>query len=211
MSLNYDLLVEESLRRNSIEFIYPHFPFHYGANQKDLSGVRIYKPHGSINFFAHGDHKIYHREPLPTDDRGKPTGFYTGPSGNFSPTHPIVMAAQPGVENVLWIANSASISEPVMANYTKGKAADTNQETLEEVRRDALAMLKTADEVLIVGVRPIRDDTDDRFVSDALSVLPERMTYVSGSAEECEIVKKMYPAALTFCGGLQEYLAVDNR
>jgi len=208
VSLNYDLLIEEALRRNSIEFIYPHFPFLYGQDQSALPGIRIYKPHGSINFFAHGDHRIFHREPLSSDDRGQPTGYYTDAKGNSSHTHPIVMATPPGVENILHIADSASISEPVMANYTKGKPAYTNQETLEQVRRDALAAFRAAGEVLIIGVKPIIDDADDQFVCDVLSASLKNLTYVSGSEDECRIIKGRHPDARTQFHGLQDFLAI---
>jgi SIR2-like domain len=210
VSLNYDLLIEEALRRAGISFLYPHFPLNFGENQEKLKGVRLYKPHGSINFYAHGDHKIYHREPLPGDDRGLPTEYYKDGNGNFTPTYPIVVAAPPGVENVLHIADSASICEPVMANYTKGKASDTNQETLERVRQEAISAIGEAGEVVVVGVRPIQDAGDDAFVSRAFSVLPRATTYISGSGAECEIVKKLCPTVRAVSGGLREYLLASR-
>ena len=120
VSLNYDLLFEEAMRRNSISFFYPHFRFNYKEDQSGLPGVKIYKPHGSINFFTHGDYKISHGEPSSSDDHGEPAGFFQDSKGDVTVTFPIVMAAPPGAENVLHIANSSSISEPVIANYTKG-------------------------------------------------------------------------------------------
>lgn len=210
VSLNYDLLLEEALRRNNIEFFYPEFPFQFGSDQSKANGLKIYKPHGAINLFAHGDNKIFHREPLPTDDRGLPTSYFKDAAGNVTPTHPIVMAVPPGLENVLSIADSSTISEPVIANYTKGKASDTNQKTLEEVRRSAIKAIKEADEVVVIGVRPIFDSEDDRFVAEALSVQIPDLTYVAANREECAEIKKLHPEAVTFSGGLQEFLEVDR-
>jgi len=206
VSLNYDLLFEQALIRNDIGFFYPHFRFRFKEDQTQLSGIKIYKPHGSINFFAHSDHKIYHHEPLPTDDRGLPTTYFHDQAGNMNPTLPIVMACPNGVENILSIANSASISDPVIANYSKGKTSDLNQETLEMVRRESLQILTAAKNVVMVGVRPIRDEGDDYFVAKALESIRGKLKYVAGNIDDCRVIEQMYCNAELFSKGLNDFL-----
>lgn len=206
ISLNYDILFEEALRRNGIKFLYPRFPFALNEDQTKLPGVRIYKPHGSINFFAHAHHIIYRHEPLPGDDRGMPTGFHVDESGDTSPTYPIMFAGMAGVENVLGRANAATINQPVMANYAPLKKSDANQETLLEVRKEAIERCLNVSEMVIIGVRPIQNRTDDPFVSELLAISIPKYTYVSVDESECAIIRTLHKHAITYTGGLHKFL-----
>ena len=211
ISLNYDLLLEEALRRSEVNLVYPHFPFYYGKNHHSDSALRVYKPHGSINFFAHGDFKFFHKEPPPDADRGRPTEFDFKENGDVTPRFPIVMAGMAGAENVLHVAQQGQTSFPVMANYTHGKDADVNDGTLGDVRREAMQVCHAAEEIIIVGVRPVLDGVDDPFISAALSIRFPKITYVSPSAGDCSTIKKAHPNATIYCVGLSDFLSAQRK
>ncbi len=206
VSLNYDILLEDALDRLGIQYFYPHFPVRLGDEEDNSDKVRIYSPHGSIRFFAHGDHKIFHREPTPEDDRGRPTKFTFLENGEVVPNYPIIMTCAPGTENILSRADRSSIDEPVMANYTGGKSIDVNDVTLGSVRKEALQLCSQSDEIVIVGVKPIRDPAYDNFVTEVFSINFRKIIYISGTTEECTLVKNWHAHAETFSNGLLQYL-----
>lgn len=209
VSLNYDILFEEALRRKNLAIVYPEFPFEWNRDQTNDPGIRIFKPHGSINFFAHAHHIIYHREPTANDPRGLPTTYNFEPDGNHSPTYPIVFAGMTGADNVLTRADSSDVCQPVMANYTRGKHSDSNQETLKKVRTQALNLARAAEEIVIIGVKPMQAAADDLFVTELLSFKIPKMTYVSGGADgemDGMIIKSVHRHARICTEGLRDYL-----
>lgn len=206
ISLNYDLLFEEALRRKGIFFQYPYFPFSLGQDPKKEPGIHIYKPHGSINFFAKPDHRIFHRRPTPEDDRGLPTEYDSEEDGSLHPAYPIVFAGLPGAENVLSRVNSSHVLFPVMANYTKGKKADANLRTLKLVRQDALSIAKEAKEIVIIGVKPIQLSGDDDFVLNLVSMPIPRFTYVSKDKKDVENIRLIHQNGFIYSDGLNDFL-----
>lgn len=208
VSLNYDILIEQALARHNISVIYPHFPSSYGQDQSVLSGVKIYKPHGSINFFVQPDPGRYgYNGSVHNNHSHMSIETHIDKNGKFNPTYPIVMACPNGVDNVLCTVLASSPRRPVIANYTYGKISDTNQETLERVRQEALSAFREAMEIVAVGVRPIMDKKDDEFVSNVFSILGlKNITYVSKSKDDCDNVKYLCPNAEIFAEGLLDYL-----
>jgi len=211
ISLNYDILLEEALVRANIPFFYHRFPFGFRQDQSTEVGVRIYKPHGSINFFAHGDYKIYHHEPTPEDDRGLPTKFNQANDGTLVPNYPICMASTvPDVESILHSANGGNIHQPVMASYTKGKPVHANDLALEAVRKDALDLCGRAEEILIIGVKPVLENSDDAFVASLFSMPFANVEYVSKSSQDCLVIKELYKTAVLYSQGLIEFLCLSR-
>ncbi|MDB5037776.1 MAG: hypothetical protein JWQ35_1304 [Bacteriovoracaceae bacterium] len=206
ISLNYDLLFEEAFRRKDIALQYQHFPFSLGQDQSKEPGVRIYKPHGSINFFAKPDHRIFHHEPAPEDDRGQPTHYDFDEEGNPNPVYPIVFAGLPGAANVLTKVDSSHVVFPVMANYTRGKKSDANLRTLELVRQDALTIAKNAEEIIVIGVKPIGEPADDNFAHELLSLPIPKYTYVTKDEADASVIRLIHRNVRICQNGLNEFL-----
>lgn len=204
VSLNYDYLFEESLRRVSKEFFYPKVPFQYTDDQTNAKGVAVFKPHGSINFFAQPHHVFSHGGQLSNHEHAMPTKF------NFIndqaiPNYPIVYAALPGADNVISRAGDA-ITKPIIANYTLGKAADINDSTLGGIRELVAKACLNAKEIVIIGVKPITDSNDDHVVSNILETKFSKVTYVTRGDIDAQEVLKVYPHAEVFTDGLGQFL-----
>lgn len=204
ISLNYDILFEEALRRNYIEFYYPFFPFKFGDDQSKSKGIRIFKPHGSINFFAHSNPTFSYGNSIP-ESKPDQIDFTFDELGNCTPNYSIAMSGLPKAENVLQNAIS-NISYPVQANYGRGKSIDVNDKTLNSVRTLAIDTCKESDEILTIGVRPILDHDDDHFVSTILKTPVSRYTYVSPDKNECNLIKKLHSHAIAECKTLLSFL-----
>ncbi|MBY0369437.1 SIR2 family protein [bacterium] len=206
VSLNYDLLFESALIRKGIPYRYPQFPDRStcGANEP----LKVYKPHGSINFFANGQYQGFHANGAAA--RPMPTTFSISANGRVTPDFGIVFAAPPGADNVLWVANGSSISLPVMANYRKGKDILVNFRQLNSVRAESVAEFQTATRLVVIGVRMI-DASDDQFVSDIFKIRFQSMDYICGNTAEGESVRKLHDNAEIFDRGLAAYLNSKKR
>jgi len=207
ISLNYDVLFEEALARRHLSYLYPHFPLHFKDTHVDKSDLYVYKPHGSINFFAHDHHIIYHGNEPRDPGEQMPTEFSYDENGMPVPNYPIWFAASPGAENVLGRAHSSATPQPVMANYTAGKPTDVNEKTLALVREEALELCRVAEEAVVIGVRPIADATDDPFVSAFFSIQYPKFRYVSPSSSDCERVRIFQKSGDILKEGLIAYLS----
>lgn len=207
ISLNYDLLFEEALKRKNITFKYSQFPFILGQDQSKEPDVWIYKPHGSINFFARSDHRIFYHEPTTEDDRGQSTEYDFDEDGNTNRVYPIFFAEMPGLENTSTRTDSSNIIFPVMANYTSGKKSDVNLRTLELVRQSALAISKKSGEIIVIGVKPIAEPADDNFVHKLLSMPVTKYTYITKDESDAEAIRSTHNNALIYPEGLDEFLA----
>lgn len=203
ISLNYDILFEEALTRAGIEFHFPHLPFEVTKEEKAGQGVRVHKPHGSINFFAQADHQISFGG-LP-EHVGDPIEMYDNASGEPRPSFPIAFAGMSGAPNVVHRA-AESLVYPVIANYTKGKESDINGPTLAKVRKGALARAAKADRIIIIGVNPNIDADDDAFVDSLLRIPYPAVEYVGASAADGEAIKRRYRHAHSHLAGLLEYV-----
>jgi len=202
ISLNYDVLFEEALRRARIEFYYPLFSFELGVTP-DPKLLAVYKPHGSINFLGQADNQVGYNA-LP--ELGRPTGFKTNSSGETCPHYPIVYATPGGAENVVTYAHEGALVSPIMANYTQGKESDTNDGTLGEVRKACLSQCKSDSEILIIGVNPILNSADDPFCSALLSLAFKRVRYVGKDSAAGKSIKQIFNNADLYLNGLSKFL-----
>ena len=206
ISLNYDLLLEDALTRLGVPFYYPAFPFGVnGAAPKD--SLAVYKPHGSINFFAQPDHQIRFGG-LP--EIGAATTHYRNGEGGLRPNYPIVIAGMGGPANVIGRVSQQN-TYPVIANYTAGKDVDVNQPALVQVRREAIDAAGADSSLLMVGVNPVIDRTDDPFCAELLSLKFSSMTCVGMGLEFAELVREHFPSATIFSEGFAKYLAAISR
>ena len=209
ISLNYDLLFEQAVRRAGIKFRYPNFPENIGPYIESPNELVIFKPHGSINFFAQADNRTFNHESTLQDDRGQITRYQIEKDGTVVPTYPIIFAGMAGAENVLSRVASWQICKGIMANYMFGKRIDTNSQTLLEVRRKALLTLETTNHLLVVGVRPISRPGDDDFVKEALGKSVPRFTYVAGTQDDCDAILRVHSNAEVVSAGLRKFIQAD--
>ncbi len=208
ISLNYDILLEQAFDRSGIQYLYPCFPFTQEQDHYSQPGIRIYKPHGSINFFGQANHQMRYGKDAKFDDYDDltPTKFNFKKNGEISANFPTVYAGMKGPKNVYTRA-SDSLCHPVMANYTKGKDGDINDDTLEKIRKECIDICKQANEIIIIGVRPILDRADDPVVSEILSLKYTSLTYVvKDTTASLQEIKSIHPEASLYFEGLKNYL-----
>lgn len=196
ISLNYDLLFEEALARNDISYDYPYFSFASGKEERKAH-IRVFKPHGSINFLAHSDHNFSFGEQ--SADYGKPIRYYDDRHGNLRPRYPTCFAVQPG--DVIHYAYQPDI-HPVIANYTAGKDSDVNQPDLLDVRKKAIQVAQRAEHLLMIGVKPILDQIDDPFCAELLGLNFSRVTYVGRDAGDGDQIRRRFAHAELHLNGL---------
>lgn len=201
ISLNYDVLFEEALHRAGIEFHYPHI--HFGIDPETRKGLAIYKPHGSINFFAQSDHQVGYG--APPKEPGRPITFTKNSKGELCPQFPIVYAGLEGAKNVLYRA-FGNLTYPILANYTFGKEVDFNELALEQIRSEALSICLPENELLVIGVNPFLQVGDDPFCEKLFQREFKSVTYVDVSAESAEAFQKHFPEAKILLTGLSGYV-----
>lgn len=201
LTLNYDILFEQALKRCGVEFHYPQFPRVLGQAEKE--GVKIYKPHGSINFFCKADIRIsYGKEP---DHNGQPSSFRTAKNGDLIVENPIQFCGGIDSKDIIHKATEGTLS-PVIANFTEGKEADYNLSSLEAVRSDALMIAKESSFTIVIGINPNTSRVDDELVFNVLRNLKEDL-YIStyGKADE-DAYRRLFPNALIDGCGLDTFL-----
>ena len=148
ISSNYDILLEQALERMKIPFHYPFVPF----GDSNREGLAVYKPHGSINFFAQHDAQVSYEKPDPGAEPGKPMSVYDNTRGEVCLQYPIVDATM-GIQNVVVNAMCGS-PHPILANFMDGKESDNNQPTLHEIRKEVLQRIACVEELVLIGFVP---------------------------------------------------------
>lgn len=201
ISLNYDVLFEESLERAGIPFHYPNLPFEI-QRAAPAESLSVYKPHGSINFFGKADDQIGCGGNLP--DLGLPTEFYENKSGDTRPHLPLVYATPPRSHGVPARVQE-SLLYPIIANYTHGKESDFNEPTLNAIRKDALRDVSNADTIVIVGVNPRVSEEDDWFVFQLLGHRFSKIDYVGVKGDDSNMIKMLFPEARLHLNGLEPF------
>lgn len=206
VSLNYDVLLEQSLRRAGIVFHYPKVPWQLNGDSERI-GMPIFKPHGSINFFATIDYarsaspeKIGHPKPMRGSENSK---------GDFVPEFPNVFAVEPDAENVVGRIISDS-GYPIIANYTLGKDSDINHAVLSEVRAEFFNIADKISRAIVIGVRPIQNSADDPFCSRFFKFKFNQYDYVTLGGADAHIVKDIHPTVTTHSMGLSSYLDASS-
>ena len=195
VSLNYDLLFEQALDRAGIPYEYASMP---GDDCGDSvrSRIVIYKPHGSINFSSQFDFKFSYDGSDPPFGRPseitKHEGFTSITPGN------------------IFILNSGchgSLEDsyyPIIAKFCEGKPSFICWPKLDEIRKDALELVKRSSETFVVGVRP-SSHYDDSFVHGAL-LSAGKITYISPAQDDCSEVQRLNPNATCITKTLKEFL-----
>ena len=204
ISLNYDVLFETALERGENSYRYPFFRKE-ACNRE--SGVNIYKPHGSINFFSKAEFSSSFGASLGEAPRA--TQIEISPEGKPILNHPIVFSAGTGGSSTLYKAIVNSGCNPVMANYTRGKLVEFNFRELKAVRRAAVRVAQHSKHVLVIGVRPILDSSDDSFVCELISALKNNsgsIAYVSKGNEDARVMESNLRESEIYNGGFESFL-----
>ena len=84
---------------------------------------------------------------------------------------------------------------------------------MKKVRGEALDIARRADEMVIIGVKPILNWADDVFVSEILRIPVPKITYVAGGADgesDGATIRSIHRCAHTIAGGFREYLEVER-
>lgn len=202
ISLNYDRLFEEALDRARLKYYYPHFNF--GIAAQTGTGTPIYKPHGSINFFAKADYQYsYVAPPLAP---GKSTKIVRNSKGNIAVQQPMFYSVLPGAANVLHETFS-EIPFPVIANFTYGKEGDINERELLEIRKEVLGRSTCQSRLLVVGVNPLLQPGDDPFIEELFKLPFKTVEYVDASEQAANQIGRIFPHAIVYSSGLSGYLS----
>jgi hypothetical protein len=140
-SLNYDLLLEQSLLANGINCEYVR-----GSHAAPRS-VPVLKLHGSSNF-------------LPILPEGLIIeGNFFGGLGNYVVGLPTKVVAR-YAEIAQWCLSPRNEDmAPVLSVYAKGKPVAVNSGFVEQIQNQWLEHLEEADLIILVGVRYVEHDT----------------------------------------------------
>lgn len=184
ITLNYDILLEEALARNDVQFSVPVF-------KESESSVTLFKPHGSVNWTT-----------------SKPLGIAASYETAAAQTPPLTfveagpfLGVQSGSTRVHKRHDAYSILlkrvnlAPVIGMYTHGKHVLDNSHHLAAHRQsclNALGALSEAD-VTAIGVRrpTIEDDQVLSQILDQLSALKGSKVYVSPNASDGKDFEEM--------------------
>lgn len=203
ISLNYDVLFEQALIRNNIDFVHRFFSQSFQDKQEKLDKLIIYKPHGSINYFSQPSQSIkYGLDNNYSSSADFELNDYTFHGEDTElrvvPEYPIIYSVPEDSVNILSRTTNCSIEAPIMANYTEGKYVDTNEKTLNKVREEAIEISQNANKIFIIGVRPLFDKKDDPFVANFFKCLAEGnqiINYITLSQTDIITIKSKITAS----------------
>ena len=196
LTLNYDLLLEDALRRAGRGFTYPRLPGVAGTIFTHLGSgtpVPIFKLHGSIGWMVVPDIGIgtdlsvlrKNTKPIRLVSSGPIVARQT--SGTYVPPNRVSLFHE--------LEESAGSNYPVAAVYGTGKPLLENPEHVEAHREACVASLGDLDaaDVLAIGVRPVgvTDDPVAARALDMISRLKGQKTYVGPSPNECEQFRRL--------------------
>lgn len=201
ISLNYDVLLEQALKRKGINYHYDNFSFCYPPG--DEIGIKIYKPHGSINFRSKFDIHISHGQDREESLKLKPAGLSYTEDGEIVSEPPIYYAVLPDPANIHHIMHSTE--HLVIANYRPKKDVNISYQLLKNVRLNAIRAWHTAEEVVVIGVKPVPVD-DDKFVNTLLDDIKPSIVYITASQTDADLFIKKQPHSKLHLEGLQKYI-----
>jgi hypothetical protein len=208
VSFNYDLLLEEAIERVFGETVaYPGLRL-LGTPRE--TAYKVYKPHGSINWFPVSNIVV-------SADGRRPER----PSKLVQVADDVVVIDThneydklPRNHCILEL-KAPRLPAPLIAVYCEGKPPVRNPLCFEEVRAQAHETLSRADEVLIIGVHPPSEGNvgDDPFLEAAFERLREvpAVSYVSPQIEETERVEQLVGGATTHKMTFSAYVEYLNR
>jgi hypothetical protein len=210
VTLNYDILLEEAAARvASVKepldvLCYPGLRFIHSAVDR---AMRVFKPHGSVNWLAVNNHMgtsatlsaIRTRPAEASIFEGRLVGLDTGQEW-----------VPPGgrTNNVLSLKH-ARREHPVLALYTDGKPVPRNASSIDLHRQACLDHLRAFKDpkVLVVGLRPPYRSNNDPFLDQLFAVLARgrgQRVYVSPSPDDCAAAAAYGLQAIQ--EGLSEYV-----
>lgn len=196
ITLNYDLLLEDALERRGLRFTYPAVRGVAGTiftSSGEGAVVRVYKPHGSINWLAARSIGVSasleaarkNTEPLKLTK-----------SGPYFATQSYATYVPPNRTSTFYeLEKSYNADRPVVAIYGSGKHLMENPDHVEQHRSDCRKSIAELDEadVLAIGVRPTTRQ-DDPVLWEILEVLQKLRglkEYVAPSQAECGVFQKL--------------------
>lgn len=205
ISQNYDLLLEEAVERKG--FIPQYHGFY--SDIADKEDIKIFKPHGSINFSSSPDIRFSSSmlvdTPIPTRFEhitymlSKKESSSSIEYNDYAVEYPHLNA---GLSYIDFFFHADFMNaKTIMANYMEGKYSKANFNLLETIRRAAINHISSNSEILIIGVKPIFDDKDDPFAAkfmaklEKINLLDGSITYVGfdskyGRTDENELIRR---------------------
>jgi len=143
VTLNYDLLLEQAIKR--LGETYDYFLPGHERNQ----GYGLLKIHGSINWWG----ELGPFGPLEED---KPVPSFVTLTSR-GPSYKTIRVEKDPYEACI----AAGAGDPILAHYGPGKPIFVNSPTLGEIRSRAIAECKGAIQALIIGVHPPSSPQED--------------------------------------------------
>jgi hypothetical protein len=194
ITLNYDTLLEQAIRRTggAFDYLLPGMP--------RKRGHVFLKIHGSINWCGKFD---LSRTSLEGSDVPVDLAF-VGQGRRYKN----IQIEEDPYEACI----SADAGEPIIAHYAQGKPAYVNAETLAGVRKEAISECSAATEALIIGVHPPLSSQEDETLWQMIECLIGRQVptrYVGRPPDTDTVAEKwqFQPVPKTF----RDFVAQDLR
>jgi hypothetical protein len=194
ISFNYDILIEEaSARLQGVNSIVDavHYPELRGSGSTH-GPLRVYKPHGSVNWLRVNNHTSfgYGREPDPPRGALEPSLF----EGKLIGSDTGEEYVPDGDRESLVLHLHDETSCPILALYALGKPSPENAAGIDAVRVGCVRAIAQDPGawITVLGLRPPTDPNDDpalQAIFDAAKSHPGPKKYYSVSAEDCEAAR----------------------
>lgn len=135
-TLNYDLLIEQALDYNNINYSY----------EGEEKAVDLMKVHGSSNFLTKMPNGHWMSNVTISDCHTYvDTGFFYPVKTHY--------------DIVAWCRDpSNKMLSPILANYEKGKRVVTSSRVVDKIQKRYQESIQQSDLVLLIGVRYVRED-----------------------------------------------------
>lgn len=158
-SLNYDLLLEQALRRKTIDFKYAG-----ETKNENPKAVPLLKLHGSSNFLPCFPNNFTLNGSLST----KAEIYLNGLPMNAVDDHSDV---------IRWVSEKRNeYLTPVLSVYGKAKISPCNQSFIEEIQKQWRGALSRADLIVLIGINYVPHDT---HFWDELKLAPGKIGIVN--------------------------------
>jgi hypothetical protein len=190
ISLNYDLLFEQALRRKAVPYYYSELKIDAEANR---SGVPIFKIHGSVNWFPCPTHTISGHNPTPDQVRRATTRMtWDEANRRYSIDFPDVFSSAYRLIYQELVREEELLRSPIMAHYGPRKPVDVNFPFIDGVRKSCLKHLSMVDRAVIVGVRPVTGEDDPALLRIFEMLNGKDVIYVNPSGADCTSVSSSF-------------------
>jgi hypothetical protein len=217
VTLNYDILLEDALKRRGIRITYPSVPGVEGTiftSEGSGAVVPVYKPHGSINWLAIRSIGLSASLEV-AQTNTKPLKLTR--SGPYLATQSHATYVPPNRTSIFHeLETRPVVSGPAVAVYGVGKYVVENPDHVQSHRAHCLTQLGSmADaDVLAIGVRPasFEDDPVLSGLLDAIRKIQGHKEYVSPDGADCAAFRQrgFTSKQMTFEGWLSQPVASDG-